>query len=596
MTTLPSAFLFLGVVSALACIHLNLLDTIKWIPESLWPGSFQGDNGTGGDYITPEVATFIRDMMDASNITGLSVAVVPKNGEPEWKAWGYRSEDGENMTSDTLFHMASISKAFCATALGILMDDFANGRNITALPPGLTELTWHTKIKDLLPGEWQLMDEWASEQANLKDILSHVTGVPRHDFSYGPYETPLDVIRRLKHLKPAFELREQWSYNNIMYITAAHIVSKYAGQPYTSFVKERIFVPLDMTSSTFSPREAAASGKHTQGWTKGGRLIPEWFTEEIASTRAGAGGVISNAIDMSKWISMWLNEGTYRGKFIIPGSVYHNTTSSYAVYLDHPVDHYNSIGGYGLGWSRLSYRGYDLVVHTGGIPGVSTLASFLPYAEFGVLVFANGGDQDASVMSTALHILEAVLRLEKSDPSQRLLSDSRKPKPMDDLTVWNISLPLDDFAGTYTDLGYGTLTLCSPNDLSTYCSEVRADFAAVDEVRGGLSVATEHELLAAWPRVWSSHVRVRHVQGTTFNLYMTTLFPTGYGKDSTPFETAEIGTSTATAEFVLRDGKVIGFGVSGLVGRQTERARLGATVQERAEVWFDRVEVGHGQS
>lgn len=75
--------------------------------------------------------------------------------------------------------MASVSKAFCATALGILMEDFANVKNVTALPPKLTEITWHTKVKDLLPDDWELMDEWASEQANLKDILAHVSGVLR---------------------------------------------------------------------------------------------------------------------------------------------------------------------------------------------------------------------------------------------------------------------------------------------------------------------------------------------------------------------------------------------------------------------------------
>lgn len=588
--TVHPAFLFLGLFSALTYLHPNLLDTINWVPESLRSTSItsHGKGSHDGEYITPEVATFIKDTMVASNITGLSIAVVPKNGEPELKAWGYRSEDGEEMTLDTLFHMASVSKAFCATAVGILMDDFANGRNVTALPLGLMELTWHTKVKDLLPGEWRLMDEWASERANLKDILSHVSGVPRHDFAYGPHDTPLDVVRRLKHLRPAFELREHWSYNNIMYITTAHIVSKYAAQSYTSFVEERIFAPLGMASSTFSPSKAASSGKYTQGWTKEGRLIPEWFTEEIAFTAAGAGGVISNAVDMTKWIAMWLNKGTYRGKSIIPASVYYNATSSYAVYLDRPMGPYISIGGYGMGWHRQSYRGYDLVGHTGAIPGVSTLVSFLPRDEFGVVVFVNGGDQGSSVMSISLHVLEAVLRLERSDPSERPLSDSLKSRLDDDgPTVWNLSLPLDDFAGTYTNLGYGTLTLCDPNDMSSYCSGVRADFAAVDGAYGNPSVSTE--LLAAWPRVWSTHVRMRHVQGTTFTPYMTSLFPKGYGEDSTPFETAEIGTATATAEFVIDNGKVIGFGVSGLVGGQTEGARLGATVRERAEVWFDRV-------
>ena len=81
-------------------------------------------------------------------------------------------------TFQTLFHMASVSKAFCSTALGLLIDDFANGRNVTALPPGLTELTWHSRLRDLLP-EWVLMDTWASEKANLRDILSHVSGIPR---------------------------------------------------------------------------------------------------------------------------------------------------------------------------------------------------------------------------------------------------------------------------------------------------------------------------------------------------------------------------------------------------------------------------------
>ena len=75
--------------------------------------------------------------------------------------------------------MASVSKAFCASALGILMDDFEHGRNVTPLPLTLMEFSWHTPVQDILPGEWKLMDEWASRKANLKDILSHVSGLPR---------------------------------------------------------------------------------------------------------------------------------------------------------------------------------------------------------------------------------------------------------------------------------------------------------------------------------------------------------------------------------------------------------------------------------
>ena len=79
----------------------------------------------------------------------------------------------------TRFYLASCSKAFLSTAFGILIDDFAYGRNNTPLPHGVDELSWLTKVKDLLPGEWGLMDDWANEKANIRDILGHVSGVPR---------------------------------------------------------------------------------------------------------------------------------------------------------------------------------------------------------------------------------------------------------------------------------------------------------------------------------------------------------------------------------------------------------------------------------
>lgn len=83
-----------------------------------------------------------------------------------------------------------------------------------------------------------------------------------------------------------------------MYMVADHVIATYAGQSYTSFVEDRIFAPLGMTSSTFSPTKAEASGKFTQGWTKEGRRLPEWFNEHTAFLMAGPGGIISSAVDM----------------------------------------------------------------------------------------------------------------------------------------------------------------------------------------------------------------------------------------------------------------------------------------------------------
>ena len=144
------------------------------------------------------------------------------------------------------------------------------------------------------------------------------TAFDRHDNSYGPFDTPEGIVLGLRDLEPYYELRENWHYNNLvrtwfslefiesiinlfcqMYVTAAHIVSTYAGS-FTAFVKERIFEPLNMTSSTYLLSEAVRSGEITQAWTStdNGRRIPHWFDDEVIQLIAGAGGIISSAADM----------------------------------------------------------------------------------------------------------------------------------------------------------------------------------------------------------------------------------------------------------------------------------------------------------
>jgi len=165
-----------------------------------------------------------------------------------------------------------------------------------------------------------------------------------------------------------------------MFMVAGHIIETYSGKDYTSFVEDRIFTPLGMSSSTFSPAKAAKTGKFTQGWTSSGRLLPEWFSEDMVPLMAGAGGVISSAVDMagafrlhhfhwlivyfsivqSKWVALWLNKGMHDNIPVIPSSVYGNASQSYTVSISAPADSEHSIQGYGMGWFRNSYLGHDV--------------------------------------------------------------------------------------------------------------------------------------------------------------------------------------------------------------------------------------------
>lgn len=164
-----------------------------------------------------------------------------------------------------------------------------------------------------------------------------------------------------------------------MFTTAAHIIETYSAQTYTSFVEDRIFTPLGMSSSTFSPAKAGNTGRFTQGWTSTGRLLPECFTEEMATLMAGAGGVISSAVDMagafrlrldlqlkmfvviqSKWVALWLNKGVHNNVAVIPLSVYGNASQSYSLSISVSDDPELSVEGYGMGWFRHSYLGHDV--------------------------------------------------------------------------------------------------------------------------------------------------------------------------------------------------------------------------------------------
>lgn len=144
-----------------------------------------------------EYVNHLRELWD---VKGIAMSVILPDGAVELGAWGNRTEDGEPMTPNvrpcfwiacsvsrswlhalqTLFGIASCSKAFLATSMGILFEDYAQGRNSTPLPSNLHSIDWDTKIKDVLPNEWELQDEWATKKANFRDILSHSSGMPRY--------------------------------------------------------------------------------------------------------------------------------------------------------------------------------------------------------------------------------------------------------------------------------------------------------------------------------------------------------------------------------------------------------------------------------
>ncbi|KAI0632695.1 beta-lactamase/transpeptidase-like protein [Trametes polyzona] len=549
--------------------------------QVLTPGGFSDEA-----ILSPSFYSFVEELRKNKSIPGISVGAVRLAGDPGKEprvhllSWGRRTEDGDgnDLTPNTLFAIGSCSKAYLATSVGLLIDDFAHGRNVTPLPDGVTRLDWNTKIADILPEEWDLEDPWAARAANIRDVLGHVTGLPRHDFAYKQEDTPADVVRNLRHLRSPYELRETWLYNNQMYMLGSYIVAKYANTTYPAFVTERLFGPLNMSSSTFWHSEAQASGRLSQAWTSRGRRIPFWHTDDIAELIAGAGGIISSAEDTVKWLAAWLNKGVspVSGESIIPEDTYETTTTAYSVVSGQPTSHEGvGIVGYGAGWQRWTYDGIEMISHTGGLPGFTSHTAFSPSSNLGIVILINSYSQDAATWTILKRAFDDVL---KRTTSQYMGSQENARLPESGVTHPEPpSLNIAAYAGTYSAPGYGALTL--------YPSRPSQDLA--DTPSSYQANGTLPELRGAYPSVWSTHVRLRHRTHDTFELVFVAEFPHGYGRDTTAFEVYEPGFSDGRAEFVVEDGKVAGF--SFVIDEEAVAARqrrLGGGLKETADAWF----------
>ena len=148
---------------------------------------------------------------------------------------GYGSRDtAQGLAADgqTMYQIGSCSKAFTAALVAIMVDQ--------------GKLAWDTPIRQYVP-EVELYDGFASENCTLRDLLSHRTGIPRHEYSwYGTDFTRKELVQHLRYLEPNEPFRTKFQYNNYGYILAGYIVEKVTGKTYEECLQEYLFRPLGM--------------------------------------------------------------------------------------------------------------------------------------------------------------------------------------------------------------------------------------------------------------------------------------------------------------------------------------------------------------
>lgn len=322
---------------------------------------------------------FVQTVMRDWEAPGVAVAVVKDDQVVFARGYGVREVGGsEPVDTETLFAIASTSKAFTAAAVGMLVDEGRVG--------------WDDRVTDHLPG-FQLYDPYVTRELTVRDILSHRSGLPRGDRLW--YLSPFDrdeILQRVRGLEPNWSFRSHYGYQNIMFIAAGQLVEAVTDTSWDDFLRHRIFDPLDMPTSTtrFDELQQRTNVATPHGKIDGKVTPLSWRDWDNVG---GAGAVHSCAAEMAQWIRMQLGEGAYEGRRFLSDSVIREMRRPQTIVPRDTVDERlfpeSHFYAYGLGWRLMDYRGRLVVRHGGALDGIRTHLALVPEEELGVVAITN---------------------------------------------------------------------------------------------------------------------------------------------------------------------------------------------------------------
>lgn len=330
-----------------------------------------------------EIDTLVERTLKTFDVPGIAVAVVKDDQVIHVKGYGVRSlNTKQKVDENTLFGIASNSKAFTAAALGILIDD--------------KKLSWDDKVIDYIP-EFRLYNPYVTEEFTIRDLLTHRSGLGlgAGDLMIWPGKnnfTTKDIIHNMRYLKPVSSFRTKYDYDNLLYIVAGEVVARVSGMSWENFIESRIMQPLDMTRSAASYHRLKDTSNVIDPHAPVNGVV-RVVNRDLNNPFNAAGGINSNLTDMCKWIMMQMNDGKYGEgltKQLFSKEVHRDM---WAVQTNIPVGDsttYNThFAGYGLGWALSDVKGYKQVSHSGALAGIYTQVTLIPEMKLGIIVLTN---------------------------------------------------------------------------------------------------------------------------------------------------------------------------------------------------------------
>jgi len=396
------------------------------------------------------------------NAPGVGVGIIA--GDRLVFAKGYGLRDWEKklpFTPRTMSPIASNTKLFTAVAAGMLVE--------------AGKLSWDKPVRDSVPSI-RFHDDQLDNTITLRDMLSHRTGITRHDtIWYKSDFSRKQLFEKLVYLEPQQPARTTYLYNNLMYAAVGYLIELQSGKTWEHFVKEHILDPLEMTSTGYSIAGMLQQPEFGVGFTErrdSFELYRIPYYEDITGV-APCGAIVSNIEDMSHWLIALMNDGKYKGKQELPSGVLKATLEPAIALPNTALEArgWSEIlnAAYGMGRQTASYRGHLITYHGGDLPGFHTQVSMMPQDHIGVLVFEIGNHSQPLYNIVSYNVYERLLGMSLTPWSERQLeirlknkkagTEARAKAGEGRIPNTRPSHALADYAGAYENPAYGVMTI-----------------------------------------------------------------------------------------------------------------------------------------
>ncbi|HEY3839724.1 MAG TPA: serine hydrolase [Bryobacteraceae bacterium] len=396
------------------------------------------------------------------NGPGIGVGIVVGDQLVFAKGYGYRDYEKKlPFTPGTVCPIASNTKLFTAVAAGMLVDE--------------GKLTWDKPVRDSVPAV-KFYNEQLNNSVTLRDMLSHRTGITRHDIIWYKSDfTRSELFDRLKYLEPQEPMRETFLYNNLMFAGVGYMIELQSGKKWENFVRDRILSPLGMNTTGYSIGEMVKAPEHGVGFTERRDSFDLYripYYEDIEGV-APCGAIVSNIVDLSHWLAALMNDGKYQGRHVLPRDVLEQTLQP-AIALPNTAALQRGFwevlnSAYGMGRQTAIYRGHLLTFHGGDLPGFHSQISFMPKEHIGVIVLVIGNHTAPLYNYVSYNIYERLLGMDQTPWIQRGLDirlkakeankQARQKAGSDRIEGTHPSHALADYVGDYDHPAYGAMKI-----------------------------------------------------------------------------------------------------------------------------------------